>query len=364
MPCLQEHRTFKALIGVRIRFQLFIPRRTCRFQRLIRMRQLFRRKLRILRNRMMQMKVQIKIGTRGSKLALWQAEWVKSRIEAFFPEVAPVILPIKTMGDRVVDRPLSMVGGKGLFVKEIEQALLDREIDLAVHSMKDMPGSLPGGLIIGAIPVRENPFDAVVSGSGQKLAELTPGSIVGTSSLRRSSQLKHARPDLTIQSIRGNLDTRLGKLDSGEFNAILLAAAGLIRLEMEHVITEYLPEETMVPAAGQGALCIETRENDNFINSMMEKLNHPDTEKCVTGERAFLQQIEGSCHVPVGCFGRIISEQSIRFTGIVSSEDGKTVIKESVESGPDETRTAGIELADLLLDKGAKTILENISSND
>ena len=328
------------------------------------MRHMRRLQLRLLRNLIMQMKMQIKIGTRGSQLALWQAEWIKSRIESLFPEISGSVVPIKTTGDRIVDRPLSMVGGKGLFVKEIEQALLDREIDLAVHSMKDMPGSLPDSLIIGAIPARENPFDAVVSGSGKSLMELPSGAVVGTSSLRRSSQVKHARPDLTVESIRGNLDTRLKKLDSGKFDAILLAAAGLIRLEMDHVITEYLPESLMVPAAGQGALCVETRENDNFINPLMEQLNDPDTRKCVIGERSFLQQIEGSCHVPVGCFGRILDNDRILFTGIVSSEDGTLVIKESVESDPNDTAAAGIELANLLLDKGAKTILENIGSND
>lgn len=328
------------------------------------MRHMRRLQLRLLRNLIMQMKMQIKIGTRGSQLALWQAEWIKSRIESLFPEISGSVVPIKTTGDRIVDRPLSMVGGKGLFVKEIEQALLDREIDLAVHSMKDMPGSLPDSLIIGAIPARENPFDAVVSGSGKSLMELPSGAVVGTSSLRRSSQVKHARPDLTVESIRGNLDTRLKKLDSGTFDAILLAAAGLIRLEMDHVITEYLPESLMVPAAGQGALCVETRENDNFINPLMEQLNDPDTRKCVIGERSFLQQIEGSCHVPVGCFGRVLDTDRILFTAIVSSEDGTLVIKESVESDPNDTAAAGIELANLLLDKGAKTILENIGSND
>lgn len=349
---------------MRICIQVIIFRRTRQNQRFFRLRHLRRKQLRLLRNVMMQMKMQIKIGTRGSQLALWQAEWVKSRIESLFPEISGRIVPIKTTGDKIVDRPLSMVGGKGLFVKEIEKALLDKEIDLAVHSMKDMPGGLPEGLTIGAIPLRENPFDAVVSGSGKGLMELSSGAVVGTSSLRRSSQVKHARPDLTVESIRGNLDTRLKKLDSGQFDAILLAAAGLIRLDMAHVITEYLPEATMVPAAGQGALCVETRETDKFINPLMEKLDDPETRECVTGERSFLRQIEGSCHVPVGCFGRILDSGRIRFTGIVSSEDGTLVIKESVESERNDTASAGIELANRLLDRGAKTILENMSSND
>ena len=349
---------------MRICVQIIITRRACQNERFFRLRHLRRKQLRLLRHRVMQMKMQIKIGTRGSQLALWQAEWVKTRIQSLFPEIEPVIVPIKTTGDRIVDRPLAMVGGKGLFVKEIEKALLDKEIDLAVHSMKDMPGDLPEGLIIGAVPVRENPFDAVLSAGEKSLMELPPGATVGTSSLRRSSQVKHARPDLHVRSIRGNLDTRMKKLDSGEFDAILLAAAGLIRLDMAHVITEYLSEATMVPAAGQGALCVETRENDNFINPLMEQLNDPDTRKCVTGERAFLRQIEGSCHVPVGCFGRIKDKDRVFFTGIVSSEDGTLVIKESMESGPNDTASTGIELANRLLDKGAKTILENISSND
>lgn len=211
------------------------------------------------------MKDKITIGTRGSQLALWQASFIKSEIEQRFNRIDVDLRVIKTTGDRILDRPLAQVGGKGLFVKEIEAALMAHDIDLAVHSMKDMPGELPEDLTIGAVPPRENPFDVLISNDNLKLSDYRIGAIIGTSSLRRASQIKHVRPDLTIKSIRGNLDTRLRKLKSGEYDAIVLAAAGLIRLEQEREITEYLDETTMIPAVGQGALCIEIRKNDPDI---------------------------------------------------------------------------------------------------
>ncbi|MCG8618247.1 MAG: hydroxymethylbilane synthase, partial [Desulfobacterales bacterium] len=268
------------------------------------------------------MKTHVRIGTRGSQLALWQANHVKSCIEKAFPDITVEIITIKTTGDRITDRPLAAVGGKGLFVKEIEAALLEKRVDLAVHSMKDMPGELPPGLVIGAIPERENPFDVMISREGKVLTNYPQNAVIGTSSLRRGSQLKHVRPDLDIRSIRGNLDTRLKKLKSGDYDAIVLAAAGLRRLGQAEEITEYLSETTMVPAVGQGALCIETRENDAEMAPIMDALDHAPTRVCVEGERAFLKQIEGSCHIPVACFGQIREDDKVLMTAVVASEDG------------------------------------------
>lgn len=305
------------------------------------------------------MKKNIKIGTRGSKLALWQAEWVKGEIERKNPLVHIDIVKIKTMGDKITDRPLAMVGGKGLFVKEIEQKLLNKEIDLAVHSMKDMPGELPHGLIIGAVPLRENPFDVLISRNNLSLADLPCQAKIGTSSLRRASQIKHARPDLTTESIRGNLDTRLKKLAAGEFDAIVLAAAGITRLGMKDKITQYLDETIMLPAVGQGALCIESRDNDKDTSSLLERLNHTETSITVAGERAFLKRLQGSCHIPVACFGKL-EDTNIILTGLVASENGEQIIKETLKRNINSAEQAGIDLADILLSKGGREILENL----
>ncbi len=305
------------------------------------------------------MKKNIIIGTRGSKLALWQAEWVKNEIRKNNPFVNVEIVKIKTIGDRIVDRPLAMVGGKGLFVKEIEQKLLQGDIDLAVHSMKDMPGELPEGLTIGAVPLRENPFDVLISKEKICLFDLPVGSKIGTSSLRRASQIKHARPDIITESIRGNLDTRLRKLSAGEFDAIILAAAGIIRLGMKEKITEYLDENIMLPAVGQGALCIESRKNDQDTSLLLKTLNHMETGITIKGERAFLKRLEGSCHIPVACFGKI-KKENIILTGLIASEDGSKIIKETIQKDINSAEQAGIELADSLLAKGGRQILNNL----
>ncbi len=305
----------------------------------------------------------VRIGTRGSQLALWQANHIKGRIEQAFEKIEVEIITIKTKGDRITDRPLAMVGGKGLFVKEIESALLENRIDLAVHSMKDMPGELPPGLTIGAVPERESPFDVLISRAGKSFEDYPQGAVIGTSSLRRGAQLKHLRPDFEIKSIRGNLDTRLKKLKSGEYDAIVLAAAGLRRLGQEKEISQYLTEEMMVPAVGQGALCIEARENDPDMAPVMAALDHGPTRVCVTGERAFLKQIGGSCHVPVACFGKLAHEDII-LTALVASEDGRDVIRESVTAQAETVAVKGRELANQLLDKGGKRILERLNSNE
>jgi hydroxymethylbilane synthase len=309
------------------------------------------------------MRKNICIGTRGSQLALWQANFIKSKIEHLFPDIMVELKVIKTTGDRITDRPLAMVGGKGLFVKEIENALLSNDIDIAVHSMKDMPGELPGGLIIGAIPKRGNPFDVLIAKDNCLLIDYKKGAKIGTSSLRRASQIKHIRPDVIIESIRGNLNTRIKKLKAGDYDAIVLAAAGLKRLGQEGHITEYLDETIMIPAVGQGALCVETRKNDGYIAKIMEKIDHYDTRICVTGERAFLKQIEGSCHIPVACFGKIQNHE-VLLTAIVASENGKKLIKEHIICPMDKVKISGCTLAKKVLEKGGKKILEQLNLND
>ena len=303
----------------------------------------------------------IKIGTRGSKLALWQANWVKSVLEQNFPPTPIELIVIKTQGDKILDVSLAKVGGKGLFVKEIEQALLTRRIDIAVHSMKDMPADIPEGLCIGAIPERENPVDVFISRNGAQFIELAAGSVIGTSSLRRGAQLRHARPDIVIQPIRGNLDTRLKKLESENFDALVLAAAGVKRLDLEHKITEYLDPEIMLPAVGQGALCIEIRKDDSTVGPLVASLEHASTRAVVAGERAFLNRLEGGCQVPIAGHGRI-SEKQLAITGLVAEVDGSRVIK-GEKSGPlDSAETIGIDLAEELLAGGADKILEKLKS--
>jgi hydroxymethylbilane synthase len=303
----------------------------------------------------------IKIGTRGSKLALWQANWVKSVLEKKFPSTPIELIIIKTQGDKILDVPLAKVGGKGLFVKEIEQALLTRRIDIAVHSMKDMPADIPQGLCIGAIPERENPADVFISSSGAGFNDLAAGSAIGTSSLRRGAQLRHARPDIVIRSIRGNLDTRLKKLESEAFDALVLAAAGVKRLNLEHKITEYLDLDFMLPAIGQGALCIETRKDDAIVGPLVASLDHASTRAVVAGERAFLNRLEGGCQVPIAGHGRINGNQFV-LTALVAEIDGSRVIKGKKTGLLNSSETIGIDLAEELLARGADKILKKLKS--
>jgi hydroxymethylbilane synthase len=305
----------------------------------------------------------VRIGTRGSKLALWQANWTKSFLEAKFPSTPIELTIIKTQGDKILDVPLAKVGGKGLFVKEIEQALLAERIDIAVHSMKDMPADIPEGLCIGAIPERENPLDVFISRSGASFKELPAGSVIGTSSLRRGAQLRHARADIVIQSIRGNLDTRLKKLESENYDALVLAAAGVRRLKFEHMITEYLDDTVMLPAIGQGALCVEIRKDDSTTGAMVAAMDHAPTRAIVSGERAFLRRLEGGCQVPIAGHGQII-KNTFTLNGLVAEVDGARLIK-GAKSGPVESAaTIGIDLADKLLDRGAFDILEKLKKMD
>lgn len=304
----------------------------------------------------------IKIGTRGSKLALWQANWVKSALTLLHPFLTFEIVIIKTKGDKILDVPLAKVGGKGLFVKEIEDALLNGSIDLAVHSMKDMPAEIPDGLCVGAIPKRETPLDVLISKDGLVLTELKTHARVGTSSLRRASQLLHVRPDLVILPLRGNIDTRLGKLETENLDAIILAAAGIKRLGFENRITEHLDENIMLPAAGQGALCVEIRQDDPEIGPIVVLLEDNQTKVIVMGERAFLKRLEGGCQVPIAAHGKIV-ENRLTLCGLVATLDGTTVIKETFSGPVDSSETIGLELANRLLSKGAKTIMEDLIRN-
>lgn len=302
----------------------------------------------------------IKIGTRGSKLALWQANWVKSALNARHPSLSFELVTIKTKGDKILDIPLAKVGGKGLFVKEIEDALLNGLIDLAVHSMKDIPAEIPQGLCIGAIPQREIPQDVLISKKGLLLSKLKPQSRIGTSSLRRTAQLLHARPDLVILPLRGNLDTRLKKLETENLDAIILAAAGVKRLGLEGRITEYMDENVMLPAVGQGALCIEIRQNDPEVEPIVSSLEHHQTRVEVMGERAFLNRLEGGCQVPIAAYGKI-EKNTFTLCGLVATVDGKTVIKETLSGPKDSSEIIGVKLADRLVAMGAKTIMENLT---
>jgi hydroxymethylbilane synthase len=294
------------------------------------------------------------IGSRGSQLALWQARWIQARIESMGFTCGVEI--IHTTGDKITDVALSKVGTKGLFTKEIEEALLDGTIDLAVHSLKDMPTDLPAGLTLAAIPEREDPRDAVVGGT---LADFTSGAIIGTSSLRRSAQLRAVRPDLEIKDIRGNLDTRLRKLDEGMYDAIVLAAAGLRRLGWDNRITEVLDADVMCPAVGQGALAVETREDGGEAQKLCARLNHEPSRIAVTAERAVLRTLGGGCQVPIGAYA-IIDNGVLQLRGVVVSPDGTQVIRKASTGSVDDATEIWRGLGEQLLAEGGAKILEAV----
>ena len=305
------------------------------------------------------MRKHIKIGTRGSLLATTQSTWVKNQIEAKHPDLSVELVKIVTKGDKIVDVPLAKVGGKGLFVKEIEEALLRKDVDLAVHSMKDVPSEVPEELHLGIIPLRENPHDAFIANEFASLDDLPGGATVGTSSLRRRSQLAALRPDLEIVDLRGNLDTRLRKLDEGQFQAIILAAAGLNRLGLSRRATGYFSVKEMLPAVGQGALGIELRKDDDELLAGLSFLNDDKTTVAVAAERAFLRRLEGGCQVPIGAFAEVHNGE-VEVTGLVASIDGKVVLKESMNGPSDEAQQLGTKLANKLLDMGAREILAEV----
>jgi len=302
---------------------------------------------------------QIRIGTRGSALALWQAEWVKSEIEKRYPGMTVTLTKIKTTGDKILDVPLAKVGGKGLFVKEIEEAMLANEIDIAVHSMKDVPTFFPDGLHLACITKREDPRDALLSRNKVKFKDLPKGANVGTSSLRRQAQLMNVRPDFVIHQLRGNVDTRLRKLKEGQYDAIILAAAGVKRLGLAENVTEYIEPGVSLPAIGQGALGIECRVDDRELNDLIAFFNHADSRTCVTGERALLRRLEGGCQVPIACYGQMV-DGKLQLTGLVGSVDGKRIIKDSIEGAPDKAEKLGVTLAEKLLTQGADVILREV----
>ncbi len=303
----------------------------------------------------------VRIGTRGSQLALWQSRWVKTALLEQNPALRVDLVVIKTKGDKILDVPLADLGGKGLFVKEIEEALLDNRVDLAVHSMKDMPSVLPGGLCIGPIPERENPSDVLISRNDLSFAELPPGARIGTGSLRRASQLQHARPDLLVVPLRGNIDTRLKKLEAGVegLDAVVLAAAGVRRLGLEKRITEHLDSSVMLPAVGQGALCVEIRSQDTQIGERLHTLDHLPTRQAVLGERAFLHRLEGSCQVPIAGYGRVDGDRIV-LEGLVADLQGRKVIRGSRSGPAGNAERLGVELAEDLLSKGADRILREL----
>jgi hydroxymethylbilane synthase len=296
------------------------------------------------------------IGTRGSKLALWQANWVKAQLESAHAGLEVELQIIKTTGDKITDVPLAQVGGKGLFVKEIEEALLDGRVDLAVHSMKDVPTVFPDGLGLVATSEREDPRDALLSHSAATIRDLSQGARVGTASLRRQAQLLRERPDLEIVSLRGNLDTRLRKLAEGEFEAILLAHAGLRRLGWALDIAHPIPIEEMVPAIGQGALGLETRLDDATTRERIAFLNHPDSADAVAAERALLARLEGGCQVPIAAHATIDGDR-ITLRGLVADETGSRFVTSSEEGPRDEAAILGREVAEDLLANGADAIL-------
>lgn len=304
----------------------------------------------------------IRIGTRGSQLALWQANWVKDGLESVHSDILVEIVIIKTKGDKILDVPLARVGGKGLFVKEIEDQLIDGRIDIAVHSMKDMPADILDGLCIGAIPLRENPCDVLISKDKTTLDQIKPHAVIGTSSLRRAAQLIHLRPDLSIVALRGNLDTRIRKLESGEMDGIIVAAAGVLRLGLDHHITEYLNPEHMLPAVGQGALCIEIRENDSQTADRIRHLNDRSTRIAVMGERAFLKRLEGGCQVPIAAHGHV-EDKTFILDGLVASLDGKQMIRNTASGPALSAELIGIQLAEDLLSQGADSILKELKDH-
>lgn len=359
MPGMPEHKCLQTDEHLRLCLQRQPWSTSQKICGNLQLRQLLGDELRRLRPLM---KPTIKIGTRGSKLALWQAEWVKKSLSQNYPDLSIELIIIKTKGDKILDVPLAKVGGKGLFVKEIEEALIDGRIDLAVHSMKDMPAEIPKALAIGAVPLREIPQDVLISQTGKGIDDLQNGACIGTSSLRRAAQLRHIRPDITVADLRGNLDTRLKKLEKGDYDAIVLAAAGVKRLGFTTRISQTLPIETMLPAVGQGALCIEIRAEDPEIESIVATLNHNPTLIAITAERAFLHRLEGGCQVPIAAYATLAKDQ-LSLTGLVAELDGSQLIKETKTGPTQDAAMVGIALAQSLLDQGAGPILEKLKLN-
>lgn len=303
----------------------------------------------------------VRIATRKSPLALWQAEYVKAQLMGHNPSLQVELIAMSTKGDKLLDTPLAKVGGKGLFVKELEVAMLEGRADIAVHSMKDVPMEFPPGLELAVICEREDPLDAFVSNHYQNLAELPDGAVVGTSSLRRQCQVRAHFPKLQIKELRGNVNTRLGKLDAGEYDAIILASAGLIRLEMGHRITEKINSTLSLPAGGQGAVGIECRSDDPDIQALLAPLHHKDSASCVLAERAVNRHLQGGCQVPIACFAELdASGTSLALRGLVGSIDGTQILRADIQGHRDNAEQLGVQLAEQLLAAGAGEILAEV----
>lgn len=303
----------------------------------------------------------LKIATRQSPLALWQANYVKDRLQQLYPDLTIELVPMVTKGDVILDSPLAKIGGKGLFVKELENALLNKEADIAVHSMKDVPMQFPEGLGLAVICQREDPRDAFVSHSYRTFAELPQGAVVGTSSLRRQCQLKALRPDLDIRSLRGNVGTRLSKLDNGDYDAIILASAGLIRLGLADRIASFIDVEQSLPAAGQGAVGIECRTDDIQVQALLAPLADAETTYCVRAERAMNNHLQGGCQVPIGGYA-VLQQGQLYLRALVGDIDGSRIIRAEGKSAVENAEVLGVQIAEQLLAQGADKILQAIYS--
>jgi hydroxymethylbilane synthase len=308
----------------------------------------------------------IRIGTRSSALALWQSEFIKERLEAFYPDLIVEIIHIKTKGDKILDATLSKIGDKGLFTKELEIALLDSRIDIAVHSLKDLTTTLPEGLTLGAVTKREDIRDVYIAPPGKKykgLEELPQGATIATGSLRRRCQLLAYRPDVHICDIRGNINTRMQKLDGSEWDGMLLASAGLLRMGWQQRMTQIIEPEIILPAVGQGALGIEIREDDGRISALLGPLNDTDAWQATLTERVLLKHLEGGCQIPIGAWGRI-TDAVLYLDAMVGSLDGSSIVRGNIHGKPEEAEKLGIDLANELLSKGADKILEDIRQTE
>lgn len=302
---------------------------------------------------------EIIVGTRDSALAMWQTNWVVDNLRKHNPDYSFRILSLKTQGDKILDVALAKIGDKGLFTKELEVGMLEGNIDLAVHSMKDLPTVLPEGLKIGCICERVDPRDVVISRHGKTLGELPEGARVGTSSLRRCAQLLKFRPDLQLEPLRGNLNTRMAKLERNNLDAIVLAAAGVERMGWKDRITEYLSPDVSLPAVGQGSIGIEIREDDREVHEIVAKLNHFPSQAAITAERAMLRKLEGGCQIPIGSLGTVTGDK-LTLEGVVAGLDGKELIKASVSGPVDDAAVLGQQLADKLIEMGADQILKSV----